>query len=351
MNYCYLPSSWIDIHEILLKLNQQSILEASGNREEIVKDLLISNNKLEYLIHEAYCILLWKTKILPKLFELEPSPKATFLLYTILYHEATCVSLLETILFHQNSCEAIGDVVIDLIDYCAEAVTQLIGLINIHHHKDEHEVLNETVADEFERQKRDLQFKIGMKCLTILSYIIDKLDRFPLGAASRLVKTHDVPCILSEILHSKPWLRRIKGFEKFIDDKWVPVQGDDILKVTKTEAQTWFAFRQILFDRNVMQHYGINDFRQRELAKCQGLLNDHILDQLPPLAELKHHLCTLAVTGNRSTADQLILEELPMIKSKLILRAKKIGWKKIIAEQLIVLMPSDQVEICEMAKR
>lgn len=108
-----------------------------------------------------------------------------------------------------------------------------------------------------------------------------------------------------------------RGFEKFIDDKWVQVSnGDQILKVTKVEAQTWFCLRQILFNRATFDNYEINAFRQRELGKCSGLLNDALLDQLPPLAELKHFLCTLSISGNSGNGlNNLILEQIPEVGS------------------------------------
>lgn len=37
---------WLELHEILIKLNQQAVLEASEYREEVIKELLISHNKV-----------------------------------------------------------------------------------------------------------------------------------------------------------------------------------------------------------------------------------------------------------------------------------------------------------------
>lgn len=57
----------------------------------------------------------------------------------------------------------------------------------------------------------------------------------------------------------------------FADEKWKNVVGDEFLKVTKIEAQTWFCLRQILFNENVMRNYEITEFRQRELAKVMEM--------------------------------------------------------------------------------
>lgn len=344
--------SWLDSHEILLKLQQQAHLEASTCREELIKELLIVNGKLEILVHEAYCVLVWRLHILPKLLALDADPKATFLIYTVLFHEATAISLLEIVLFHPNGCEALGESSIDLIDYCVQAITQLIGLVNIGHFRDDVKIQNENgTRDDLERQQRDLQYKIGIRCISILSFLTDKIDLLPLSAASRLVKTHDTPCLLSELIHCQPWIRRVNGIEKFIGDKWVSVRGESVLTVTKSEAQTWLCFRQLLFNSNVMRNYEINEFRQRELAKCQSKLTVQILDQLPPLAELKHFLCTLAVSGNKANNSSMMLEVLPEIKDNLISDAKKIGYWKIVERQRAIFIDCDQGTMFELAKK
>lgn len=122
-------SRWLDCHEMVIKLSQQAILEAVSHREECVKEYMVLHEKLKVLIHEAYCILLWKTKVLPHLLNIDPNPEATFLIYTVLFHEGSVISLLEIALFHQNGCESLKETSVDLVDYCAQAIAQLIGLV------------------------------------------------------------------------------------------------------------------------------------------------------------------------------------------------------------------------------
>lgn len=345
--------NWFESHEILLKLQQQAHLEASACREEVIKELLITNEKLEILVHEAYCVLVWRLHILPKLLELDADPKATFMIYTVLFHEATTISLLEIVLFHPNGCESLGEASIDLIDYCVQAITQLLGLVNIGHFRNEmrNQIVDTTTGEDLERQQRDLLYKIGIRCISILSFLTDKMDLLPLSAATRLVKTHDTPCLLRELIHCQPWIRNINGVEKFIADKWVAVRGASVLTVTKSEAQTWLCLRQLLFNPNIMRNYEITEFRQRELAKCQSKLSVQILDQLPPLIELKHFLCTLAVSGNKTNNGSMILEVLPQIKDNLIKDAKKIGYRNIVNIQKMIFIDLKQDEILELAKK
>lgn len=319
---------WLDSHESCVKLNQQAIVEATTCREELVKELLIINDKIGILVHEAYCILIWRTKILPRLLtEDHKGSNANFILYTVLYHEATAVSLLEMCLYHENGCAALDDRAMDLIDYCAHAVTQLIGLVHMAHFHEEIDaksLTTETTAEEMERQKKDLQYKIGLRCITIFSFLADKMDTLTLSVVRRMVQTHDVPCLLSEILHCQPWQRNVNGIEKYIDDKWTPVAGIDVIKVTKIEAHTWFCLRQLLFNYNAMGMYEINEFRQREISKCQLFLGANVLDQLPPLTDLKHRLCTLGLSETKIKTP-VFLEELPKIRDHILLELKKNG--------------------------
>lgn len=319
---------WLDAHEHLLKLNQQAIVEASACREELVKELLIINDKIGILVHEAYCILVWRTKVLPRILSTDQiQTNANFILYTILYHEAMTVSLLEMCLYHENGCAALNECSMDLIDYCVHAVTQLIGLVHMKHFDEELDAkafAQQTSVEEIDRQQKDLQYKIGLRCLTIISFMADKIDTMSLSVIRRMVQTHDIPCLLSEILHCQPWQRNINGIEKYIDGKWTHVSGIDVIKVTKIEAHTWFCLRHLLFNNDAMGMYEINEFRQREIGKCQMFLGANVLDQLPPLIDLKQRLCTLGLSNTKNKS-QIILEELPKIRDHIVNELKKNG--------------------------
>lgn len=345
---------WFETHETLIKFNQQAIIEASTYREELVKELFILNEKLEILVHEAYCILIWRTKILPKLMVNESDKNSTFILYSILYHEAIAISLLEILLYHENGCQALGDFAIDLIDYCAQAIVQLIALTHLNHvHEniDPKKVQIENAKDELERQKRDLLYKIGLRCLTILSFIADKIDTMPISIVRRMVVTHDVPCLISEVLNAKPWIRNVNGVEKYIDDKWISINDIDVVKVTKVEAHAWFCLRQLLLSKEAMGFYEINQYRQREISKCQEFLSVNLLDQLPPLVDLKHRLCTLSVNDSSGRPGHMILEEIPEVKNQIVINAKNTGYKKIAGNHSERFFNLNASELANIAKR
>lgn len=348
-------ADWFDSHEIFIKFNQQAIIEASSHREELVKELFVLNDKLDILVHEAYCILVWRTKVLPKmLLNEECDANSTFLLYSVLYHEGAAISLLELLLYHENGCHALGDSAIDLIDYCSQAIVQLIGLTHLKH---VHEIIDpkklstENAGEELERQTKDLLYKIGMRCLTIISFIADKIDSMPISVVRRMVVTHDVPCLLSEVLHCQPWIRNVNGVEKYIDDKWISIKEIDMIKVSKVEAQVWFCFRQLLLSKEAMSFYEMTPLRQREIVKCQAFISVNLLDQLPPLADLKHRLCTLSMGDSSSRSSGIILEEMAEIKDNLISDAKNIGFKQIAKNHIKRFFNLDGPELVNIAKR
>lgn len=347
--------AWITQHEHIVRLNQQAHIELIKHQEETVKEYLILHSVLPHLVHELYIVLVWRTKILPRLLAIEPNTNASFMLYSVLFHEATVLSLIECALFHETGCIALGDFTLDLIDYCLDALTKLIGIADVA--ADEQTDIIEDESTEFSRQQRHLQFKIGIHSISVLCYIVDKLDALPLSCCNRLIQTHDTPCVLSAVLHARPWYRRrhpMKADEKFIDDKWTPVSNnEDAVKLTKTEAQAWLCFRQLMFNPNVLRQYGINEFRQRELAKCQGMLHERLLDQLPPLAEFKHFLCTLQLSGGGSSqkSSSLLLEELPVLKEDIMTAAKRIGFVKIVQDQAAIFLHKSHDETMAMAKQ
>lgn len=348
-------SNWFETHEILCKFNQQAIIEASTHREELVKELFVSNDKLKILVHEAYCILIWRTKVLPKLtFSENDTNISSFLLYSILYHEAVVISLLETLLYHENGCQALGDFSIDLVDYCAQAIVQLISLAHLKHvpgNFDPNKLQKETIREELKRQKNDLLYKIGVRCLTILSFIVDKIDAMSISVVRRIVVTHDIPCLLSEVQSCQPWIRNVNGVQKFIDDKWISIREIDIIKVTKVEAHVWFCLRQLLFNKEAMRFFEMTEFRQRKISKCQEFLTVNLLDQLPSLAELKHRLCTISQSNSNYKPGGIILEEVPEVKNRIVQNAKQISYNQIANNHMKRFFHLEKSELVNIAKR
>ncbi|KAH8239290.1 hypothetical protein KR032_002867 [Drosophila birchii] len=346
-------TKWLEVHEMIIKLSQQAALELTQNREEEVKEFLISRDKLRLLIHEAYCVTLWKTRVLPHLLEIDPNPQATFLIYTVLYHEASVVALLDVCLYHPSGCETLQESVMDLVDYCAQAVAQVIGLVSMGYHENESKMdVDEAVLTELERQKRDLIYKIGLRCISILNYLADNIALFHLSAARRMLVTHDIPWLMVDVLCFRPWQRKTsKGVQKFIDEKWTNVE--DSAKIVKPEAQAWFCVRQLLLNPQAMENYALNEARCKQLSKLLGLMHETLLDQLPPLIDLKQFLSRLTLSGNTASKSQtLILEDIPQIQEELMKEVEKDGgFYQIAQAQDSVFLSKNKKDICALATR
>lgn len=203
--------SWLEQHSTVIKLNQQCVLEArTEGREEVTRDLIVQHGKTKVLVQDVFSVFMWRKNILPKL-----EQQDSILVYSIGYHELVLVNFLELILYNGNGCESLDDHALDLVDYSVQSVTQLIGLVHSGYLEEDHEGL---AAEEGE-------YKRAMHCISIIYYLIDKIDSLPLSVSSRLIRFHDTPCLLSEVLHCRPWQRRSAkgGFEKFVEGKWTKV--------------------------------------------------------------------------------------------------------------------------------
>lgn len=207
----------MDCHQRLQKLNQEALIEASQLKDEHVKESLVTLSKVSILVHEAVLITIWKQKILPNLLLLEPNPPNTFLVYTILYHEAVAVALLENVMFHANCCDALGDTAADLLEYSCNAASQLLAP------RQSIEEVQEA-SKELLKHKENLIFEVGIRVLSIIRYLAENLDRLPLSVCSRMYDVYDVPILFVELLLVRPWTKN--GNSQFTAGKWMKWDGE-----------------------------------------------------------------------------------------------------------------------------
>lgn len=86
-----------------------------------------------------------------------------------------------------------------------------------------------------------------------------------------------------------------------------------------------------------------------------GLLHENVLDQLPPLIDLKRHLSEILMTAHcstpNSTAKNLLFEEVPVIRAELMNEVEKAGGFMAIAQnQEEIFLCQDKNKLIEMAK-
>ncbi|CAG07000.1 unnamed protein product, partial [Tetraodon nigroviridis] len=375
---------WFRQHEYIEKLNMQAILNASAVHDEFVKDLLVSYGKVPVLVHEMILIEVWKRSVFPILCQLSDfRPKNTFQLYMVIHHEATVINLLETIMFHKDCCEAADDSVVDLVDYCHRKLTLLASKATREgptgrDRGSPSQKAHLSSMEELQMQSAELEFEISLKAVSVLRYITDHVES--ISVVNRLLCTHNVPCVLVQLVDRCPWMRYTEGLsqlpqaalspslkrtladlrsspggevEKYINGKWQTIPAEDHLKMTKLDGQVWICLYNLLLKGDYQRKYDFNSFNKNQLLKVllplsslllcacvnggsrcpsvlqlRGFLTEVLIDQLPVLLDLQRFLAHLAVTDPAPPKAGLTLEQLPQIRNH-IMRQNSGKWKGI----------------------
>ncbi|CAK8688765.1 unnamed protein product [Clavelina lepadiformis] len=345
-------SKWQKQHEYIEKLNMQALLCASSQEEEFVKESLITLDKIPCLIADLISTEVWKDKIFNIVLKTNFKPKTTIPVYMVLYHEATVVNLLETVLFHKESLESSGDNVLDLLDYCYRKLTSAVANNNREFLEKSKAAQNDgNSLEELCAQQDKMDFEIAVKVISILRYLTDALDCLPLSTPSRILNTHNIPCLLVELVEHPPWTRMEGGLtKKYIDGKWQEVSGPDVLQLTKVEGQVWLSLYNILMNVECVKKYDFNSFNKAQILKLRAHMTEVLLDQLPMLADLRRYLEELSMTDSLAPERSLVLEQLPEIKERL-LQENEGKWHAIAKHQMKHYFDPSQAEIQSQARR
>ncbi|XP_036247154.1 zinc finger MYND domain-containing protein 10 isoform X2 [Molothrus ater] len=305
---------WLRQHEYVEKLNMHGILSASAGQEQLLTELLVSHAKIPVLIGELISVEIWKHKIFPVLCRLQDfKPRSTFPIYVVLHHEASIINLLETVFFHKEICESAEDSILDLIDYCHRKLTLLAARSTT---APAAELPAEPLASpssmqELQKQAEVMEFEISLKALSVLRFITDQLDSLPLSALTRMLNTHNLPCLLVELVEHCPWSCWEAGqLKKFENGTWHVVPPEDQVKMTKLDGQVWLALLNLLLSPECQRKYRFDGFNKSQLLKLRAFLTDVLIDQLPNLVEMQRFLSYLAVTDPAPPKKDLILEQL-----------------------------------------
>ncbi|XP_028679864.1 zinc finger MYND domain-containing protein 10 [Erpetoichthys calabaricus] len=350
-------SRWFRQHEYIEKLNMQAILNASAGQDEFVKEHLIAYGKFPVLIHGLISVEVWKQKVFSILCHLQDfNPKSTFPLYMVIHHEATVINLLETVLYYKDSCESAEESILDLIDYCLRKLTWLAAQVGQSEQSAQSRLTqtdhtDATTLQELQKQSMALEFDISLKALSVLRYVTDHINSLTLSALTRMLNTHNLPCILVQLVEHCPWSRKNKGkLEKYMDGRWYEVPAEDHLKMTKLDGQVWIALYNLLLRPECQQKYDFNNFNKTQLLKLRGFLTEVLVDQLPNLAELQRFLSHLAVTDPAPPKKDLILEQIPEIRDN-ILKENAGKWKAIAKHQVKQVFNPSEEDLREQACR
>ncbi|VFV17372.1 zinc finger mynd domain-containing [Lynx pardinus] len=260
---------WNQQHENLEKLNMQAILDATASQGEPIQELLVTHGKIPTLVEELIAVEMWKQKVFPVLCRLEDfKPQNTFPIYMVVHHEASIINLLETVFFHKEVCESAEDAVLDLIDYCHRKLTLLVAQSSRGGPPEEEECQSSTPMQELQKQAELMEFEIASKALSVLRYITDCVDSLSLSTLNRMLSTHDLPCLLVELLEHNPWSRREGGkLQQFEGGRWQTVAPSEQQKLSKLDGQVWIALYNLLLSHEARARYCFTSFAKGQLLK------------------------------------------------------------------------------------
>lgn len=335
---------WNQQHESLEKLNMQAILDATASQGEPIQELLVTHGKIPTLVGELIAVEMWKQKVFPVLCKLEDfQPQNTFPIYMVLHHEASIINLLETVFFHKEVCESAEDTVLDLVDYCHRKLTLLVARSGRGEPPEEEAAEHVPPMKELQTQAELMEFEIALKALSVLRYVTDCVDSLSLSALSRMLSTHNLPCLLVELLEHSPWTRREGGkLQHFEGGRWQTVAPSEQQKMSKLDGQVWIALYNLLLSPEARARYCLTSFAKGQLLKLRAFLTDTLMDQLPPLADLQGFLAHLALAEPQPPKKDLVFEQIPEIWERLE-RENKGKWKAMAKHQLQhVFSPSEQ---------
>ncbi|KAM5234513.1 zinc finger MYND domain-containing protein 10 isoform 3-T3 [Hipposideros larvatus] len=260
---------WNHQHENLEKLNIQAILDATANQGEPIQELLVTHRKIPMLVEELIAVEMWKQKVFPVLCRLEDfKPHNTFPIYMVVHHEASIINLLETVFFHKEVCESAEDTVLDLVDYCHRKLTLLVARSGHGGPPEKEESQYSTPMQELQKQAELMEFEIALKALSVLRYITDCVDSLSLSTLNRMLSTHNLPCLLVELLEHSPWSRREGGkLQQFEGGRWQTVAPSEQQKLSKLDGQVWIALYNLLLSSEARARYCLTSFAKGQLLK------------------------------------------------------------------------------------
>jgi len=371
---------WLQQHEVLEKLNMQAHHCAKANTDDFVLESLVTFDKLPTIVHELIVIEAWRENVYPVMEKDVLRQGSSMRAYFTLYHEATLANLLETVMYHDYAAESVGDSIIELIDWCARRLIYLNALPSETHslpwapeptkRKDrkkkeaassdeagdkdyvDPEVRAEIKAmaaqldqrspeDDLRQQYLSVQFRVATAAVTILRYLCAQGSKLGVSVLSRLSDTHDVMTLIIPLIDNPPWTRRLKStgtWEKWQDQKWSECKPENLLKLTKLEAQAWLTVYNLISDEQFRKRYQFNSYRKDALLRIRKYINDVMVDQLPMFADVQRFMDELAIAGSNSAPDNgtaLVMEIMPEIRNAIMAKyAEKGDWANLAMEQL-----------------
>ena len=314
---------WIKQHHHVSKLNQQSHINMLSRGDEYVMDSLVVLDQQKTLIHEILVCEVWKQHVLP-LIKDDVRKSNSIKSYICLFQEGVLANLQESCLYHKTACDGAEYALQELMDYCYRKVYYLINNLMDYSGEEEREYqakLERTIDEEFRHHERTINFGICMSCISIIRYVTDHLTKLPPAFAHHIVVQADIVMLLVDLIDQKPWLKKTKDGKREIweDAKWQIVTEANWGKVPKIEAQCWISVYNILLTQETAKKYEITESRKNSLMKLKKYLNELLIDQIPPLAQLLKNLEYISMQNCAAiqTIDPFMVQQLPELRNRI----------------------------------
>lgn len=168
-------------------------------------------------------------------------------------------------------CESADDTVLDLVDYCHRKLILLVARKGGGDLSEEERFQDSTPMQELQKQAEMMEFEISLKALSVLRYITDCMDSLSLSTLNRMLTTHNLPCLLVELLEHSPWSRREGGkLQHFESGRWQTVAPSEHQKLNKLDGQVWIALYNLLLSPEARTRYCLTNFAKGQLLKVEN---------------------------------------------------------------------------------
>ena len=325
-------------------------------------DCCLLHNRLPALIHQLLTIEAYRLHIAPLIVariasassSASPSSShASLKLYLVLFHEASLCNLLELLLFHPSLLlHCPSDSLLELCDYCHR---RLIALHSQQHFApilqpaEEEDTIDSgaaaggSEAERLRRQMLDVEFACSACAVSMLRYVTDQLGQLPLALISRLLHTQDVLLVLVPLLLHSPFTRRRRCLqpssaskdgassrqrewrhERFVDQQWQAVSGEDLRLLSRLDGQLWLCVHNLLLTPQCRSAYRFDTLRQETVLQLRPRFTAALLDQLPVLTQLQRCVEELSIVAPPppTSASAAVIEQLPEIRDAVLLQCR-----------------------------
>ena len=336
-------AAWKAQRESMELLNFCSHTNASLHKDDFVMTFLVEQEKILVLLHELLVMETWRRKVLPKCKQdIVATPTATYLYVN---YENILLNFLECVLYHDEAVVAMGDDIAELLDYSWRQVNGYVaqgtrcGTLNQivptetdlmkAGKKDEAAKLRLDQTGYFDQQLEQLETVRSLSSISILWFIVDKLDALPMAIMNAILLKIDLMVGISDVLLAQPYMRRGTSFvdgkttvvQKFMNGAFCDI-SDSQQRVCVPEAHCWFIMHKLLCDRECRKKYFYTTYKKEAILRIKRFINETLLDQIPALVDVQRALEEMTFLEPPSGTEEkfkssLIIEQMPRIMASI----------------------------------